>query len=208
MAPTLASRAHVRGNAIQAGRRMQVRAQRTQTAVEARKVAVLGAGGGIGQPLSLLLKMNSRIDDLALYDIGNIAGVAADLSHCNTPNAVAGYQGPENLAACLEGTEVVVIPAGVPRKPGMTRDDLFSINAGIVKGLVEACGKHCPKVSRGESKPTRQHFGGPASGIGREFLQEQPGQNGRCLYHERYPAVACTRISRRTFAHALPLTKH
>jgi len=126
---------------------MQVRAQRTQTTVEARKVAVLGAGGGIGQPLSLLLKMNSRITDLALYDIGNVAGVAADLSHCNTPNAVAGYQGEENLATCLEGTEVVVIPAGVPRKPGMTRDDLFSINAGIVKGLVEACGKHCPKVS-------------------------------------------------------------
>eukprot|EP00894_Picocystis_sp_ML_P002452 jgi/Pico_ML_1/52969/g3598.t2 len=90
--------------------------------------------------------MNSRITDLALYDIGNVAGVAADLSHCNTPNAVAGYQGEENLATCLEGTEVVVIPAGVPRKPGMTRDDLFSINAGIVKGLVEACGKHCPKA--------------------------------------------------------------
>ena len=44
---------------------------------------------------------------------------------------------------------MVIIPAGVPRKPGMTRDDLFKINAGIVKGLVEACGKHCPKVGGG-----------------------------------------------------------
>lgn len=44
------------------------------------------------------------------------------------------------------GCQLVVIPAGVPRKPGMTRDDLFNINAGIVKGLVEACAKACPKV--------------------------------------------------------------
>ena len=32
----------------------------------------------------------------------------------------------------------------MPRKPGMTRDDLFNTNAGIVKGLAEACAKHCP----------------------------------------------------------------
>ena len=42
------------------------------------------------------------------------------------------------------GCNVVVIPAGVPRKPGMTRDDLFNTNAGIVKGLAEACAKSCP----------------------------------------------------------------
>ena len=39
---------------------------------------------------------------------------------------------------------MVVIPAGVPRKPGMTRDDLFNTNAGIVKTLVEGCGKFAP----------------------------------------------------------------
>lgn len=38
----------------------------------------------------------------------------------------------------------MVIPAGVPRKPGMTRDDLFNTNASIVKGLAEACAKSCP----------------------------------------------------------------
>ncbi len=42
------------------------------------------------------------------------------------------------------GAKVVVIPAGVPRKPGMTRDDLFNTNASIVNGLAEACAKHCP----------------------------------------------------------------
>jgi malate dehydrogenase len=41
---------------------------------------------------------------------------------------------------------MVVIPAGVPRKPGMTRDDLFNTNASIVKGLAEACAKACPNA--------------------------------------------------------------
>lgn len=57
---------------------------RIHPTVVCSKVAVLGAAGGIGQPLSMLLKMNNMITDLALYDIANVAGVAADLSHCNT----------------------------------------------------------------------------------------------------------------------------
>ena len=50
------------------------------------------------------------------------------------------------IGSCLSGAHVVVIPAGVPRKPGMTRDDLFNTNALIVKGLAEACAKHCPNA--------------------------------------------------------------
>lgn len=57
-----------------------------------------------------------------------------------------GYVGNEQLAEALEGCDLVLIPAGVPRKPGMTRQDLFNINAGIVKGVVEAIAKHCPEV--------------------------------------------------------------
>ncbi|GBF94746.1 hypothetical protein Rsub_07629 [Raphidocelis subcapitata] len=111
-----------------------------------RKVAVLGAAGGIGQPLSLLMKMNPAVSQLSLYDVANVKGVAADISHVNTKAKVAGFEGPDSLADALKGCDLVIIPAGVPRKPGMTRDDLFKINAGIVKGLVEACGKHCPGV--------------------------------------------------------------
>ena len=58
-----------------------------------------------------------------------------------------GFIGDAELGAALEGADLVVIPAGVPRKPGMTRDDLFAINAGIVKTLITACAKHCPNVS-------------------------------------------------------------
>lgn len=42
--------------------------------------------------------------------------------------------------------DLVIIPAGVPRKPGMTRDDLFNINAGIVKTLCEGIAKCCPQA--------------------------------------------------------------
>jgi len=108
------------------------------------KVAVLGAAGGIGQPLALLIKMSPLVSDLHLYDIANVKGVAADISHCNTPSQVKDFTGASELAKCLNGVDVVVIPAGVPRKPGMTRDDLFNINAGIVRDLVSAVADNCP----------------------------------------------------------------
>ncbi|KAJ6301725.1 hypothetical protein OIU77_015939 [Salix suchowensis] len=115
-------------------------------AVPLRKVTVLGAAGGIGQPLSLLMKLNPLVSNLALYDIANTPGVAADISHINTRSEVVGYASDAELGKALEGADVVIIPAGVPRKPGMTRDDLFNINAGIVKGLCEAIAKYCPKA--------------------------------------------------------------
>ncbi|XP_045140609.1 malate dehydrogenase, mitochondrial [Echinops telfairi] len=110
------------------------------------KVAVLGASGGIGQPLSLLLKNSPLVSRLTLYDIAHTPGVAADLSHIETRAHVKGYLGPEQLPDCLKGCDVVVIPAGVPRKPGMTRDDLFNTNATIVATLAAACAQHCPEA--------------------------------------------------------------
>lgn len=110
------------------------------------KVTVLGASGGIGQPLSLLLKVNPLVSRLALHDIVHTPGVGADLSHICTGAQVSAHLGPEELKGALDGTDVVVIPAGVPRKPGMTRDDLFNMNASIVKNLVEAAAQHCPKA--------------------------------------------------------------
>lgn len=118
----------------------------TTTSRGVSNVAVLGAAGGIGQPLSLLLKQNENIKRLSLYDIVHTPGVAADLSHINTSAKVIGHVGEEQLAGALQGSEVVVIPAGVPRKPGMTRDDLFNTNATIVRNLAAACAKHCPKA--------------------------------------------------------------
>ncbi|KAI0298980.1 NAD-malate dehydrogenase [Multifurca ochricompacta] len=111
------------------------------------KAVVLGAAGGIGQPLALLLKTNPLITELGLFDIVNTPGVAADLSHIATPAKVEGYLPPDDgLAKTLKGADIVVIPAGVPRKPGMTRDDLFKINAGIVRDLATGIATTAPKA--------------------------------------------------------------
>lgn len=110
------------------------------------KVTLIGANGGIGQPLALLLKKNTAITHLSLYDIVGTPGVAADLSHINTPAKVTAHLGPSQLVEALEGANIVVVPAGVPRKPGMTRDDLFNTNAGIVRDVAEVSAKTCPNA--------------------------------------------------------------
>ena len=111
------------------------------------KVAVLGAAGGIGQPLSMILKNNLPAgSSLSLFDVAPFTpGVAKDLSHIPTDVTVDGFTG-DDLTKALEGADVVVIPAGVARKPGMTRDDLFNINAGIIANLVRNIAKTCPKA--------------------------------------------------------------
>ncbi|KAI8984897.1 malate dehydrogenase [Trametes punicea] len=119
--------------------------QFSSSAARQSKVAVLGAGGGIGQPLSLLLKLNHHVTELSLYDIRGAPGVAADVSHIDTASEVHGYPA-DKLDQALEGTDVVVIPAGVPRKPGMTRDDLFNTNASIVRDLAAAIARVSPKA--------------------------------------------------------------
>ena len=78
----------------------------------------MGAAGGIGQPLSLLLKQSPLVSHLALFDIAHTPGVAADLSHIETRAKVTGHIGDEQLADCVKDADVVLIPAGVPRKPG------------------------------------------------------------------------------------------
>ncbi len=114
------------------------------------KVAVLGAAGGIGQALSLLLKTQLPAgSELALYDVAPVVpGVAVDLSHIPTAVKVTGH-GKDDLGDALAGCDVVLIPAGVPRKPGMDRSDLFNINAGIVKNLIEGVAEHCPSACVG-----------------------------------------------------------
>merc|ERR1712176_132828 len=123
------------------------------------KVCVCGGAGGIGQPLSLLMGLDPNVGDLRIFDL-NIAmvpaaGVAADLGHLERKCSVQGHtmevgKNPiDHLEDCLTGCHLVLVPAGVPRKPGMTRDDLFATNADIAKGIVEACAKFCPDAVLG-----------------------------------------------------------
>lgn len=114
------------------------------------KVAVLGAAGGIGQALALLLKTNLPAGSvLSLYDIAPVTpGVAADLSHIPTDVSVVGFGG-EDPTPALEGADIVLISAGVARKPGMDRADLFNVNAGIVKNLIEKVAVTSPNACIG-----------------------------------------------------------
>jgi malate dehydrogenase len=126
---------------------------------KALKVCVCGGAGGIGQPLSLLMAMDSNVSELCVFDLSVAAvapaGVAADLSHIEKKCSVKGYvmevgKNPiDYLEECLTGCNLVLVPAGVPRKPGQSRDDLFKINAGIAKGICEAAAKFCPDAVLG-----------------------------------------------------------
>ena len=95
-------------------------------------------------PTLILLasKITTASSTLDTEQIPTLAKVTGHLPH---PGAWP-PKGNDGLEAALTGAKVVVIPAGVPRKPGMTRDDLFNTNAGIVKSLVEGCAKYCPEA--------------------------------------------------------------
>jgi len=114
------------------------------------KVAVLGAAGGIGQALALLLKTQLPSgSELSLYDIAPVTpGVAVDLSHIPTAVKIKGFSG-EDATPALVGADIVLISAGVARKPGMDRSDLFNVNAGIVRNLVSQVAKTCPAAMIG-----------------------------------------------------------
>jgi malate dehydrogenase len=123
------------------------------------KVTVCGGAGGIGQPLSLLMAMDENVAELNVFDL-NIAmvpaeGVAADLSHLEFMSKVKAYtlnkedKPIDKLEECLSGCDLVLVPAGLPRRPGMTRADLLGVNAGIAKNIVEACARYCPNAMIG-----------------------------------------------------------
>jgi len=120
------------------------------------KVCVVGGAGGIGQPLCMLMAMDPNVAELCVYDLTlamvPAEGVAADISHLNKKVKVKGYafdkddKAIDKAGECLSGCHLVLIPAGVPRKPGQDRKDLLNINAGIAKNIVEACAKYCPNA--------------------------------------------------------------
>merc|ERR1712113_632090 len=102
------------------------------------------------------MALDDNVGELSVYDLTIAmvppAGVAADLGHLEKKVKVKGYaksleeKAIDVLGDCLTGCNLVLVPAGMPRKPGQTRDDLFKINANIAKEVVEACAKYCPNA--------------------------------------------------------------
>lgn len=110
------------------------------------KIAIVGAGGNVGASVAQWAAVK-ELGDLVLIDIkaAPAEGRALDLTQCgpwegfNNTSFVATDK-PEAMA----GADVVVMTAGVPRKPGQTREELIGVNAGIVKGICTDIRKHAP----------------------------------------------------------------
>lgn len=112
------------------------------------KVSVIGAGN-VGASCAEYLAMRNIAAEVVLLDIkqGFAEGKAMDLSQCATTNGFdTRLIGVTNDYKATAGSDVVVITSGIPRKPGMTREELIDINAGIVKTVSENILKNSPNT--------------------------------------------------------------
>lgn len=110
------------------------------------KISLIGSGA-IGGTLAHLLSMK-QLYDIVLFDINkNLAiGKALDISQSlninHSDSNIIGTDNYENIA----GSDAIIITAGIPRKPGMSRDDLISTNAAIIKNVAENVKKYAPNT--------------------------------------------------------------
>jgi malate dehydrogenase len=113
-----------------------------------KKIALIGAGN-IGGELAALAA-RKELGDVWLFDIPEKVGVAQGKALDLEQNgAVLGYDaGIKGTASWddIAGSDVVIITAGVPRKPGMSRDDLLTINLKIIRGVAENLKAKCPNA--------------------------------------------------------------
>ncbi len=109
-----------------------------------KKIALVGAGM-IGGTLAHLAAMK-EMGDIVLFDIaeGMPAGKALDLSQAGPVEGFdANLKGTSDYKD-IAGADVVIVTAGVPRKPGMSRDDLLGINLKVMKAVGEGIKNNCP----------------------------------------------------------------
>src|SRR5262245_30219519 len=113
-----------------------------------KKIALIGAGN-IGGELAALVARR-ELGDVVLFDIPEKAGLAQGKALDLEQNgAVLAYdaeiRGTGNWDDCA-GADVVIVTAGVPRKPGMSRDDLLSVNLKIIRAVAENVRTKCPNA--------------------------------------------------------------
>ena len=110
------------------------------------KITVVGAGN-VGATCANVIAHKELVKEVILLDIkqGIAEGKALDIWQTSGVNNYdTRVTGVTNDYARTAGSDVVVITSGLPRKPGMSRDDLISTNAGIVKSVTENIIKHSP----------------------------------------------------------------
>jgi malate dehydrogenase len=111
-----------------------------------KKIALIGAGM-IGGTLAHLAA-KKEMGDIVLFDIaeGIPQGKALDLSQCGPIEGFDARITGTNDYADIAGADVVIVTAGVPRKPGMSRDDLLGINLKVMKAVGAGIKEHCPNT--------------------------------------------------------------
>jgi len=110
------------------------------------KIALVG-GGQVGGTIALLAGLK-ELGDIVLFDVvdGMPQGKALDIVQGSTIEGYDAIIAGTNDYAAIAGADVVVVTAGIPRKPGMSRDDLIGTNAKIVATVGAAIRKHCPEA--------------------------------------------------------------
>jgi malate dehydrogenase len=110
------------------------------------KIALVGSGQ-IGGTLALLAGLK-ELGDVVLFDIveGVPQGKALDLAQGSAIEDYDAAIAGTNSYADLAGADVVIVTAGIPRKPGMSRDDLIGTNAKVITAVGESIKKYCPKA--------------------------------------------------------------
>lgn len=111
-----------------------------------KKIALVGAGN-IGGTLAHLVALKN-LGDVVLFDIaeGVPQGKALDLSQCAPVEGFDASIIGTNDYKDIKDSDVVIVTAGVPRKPGMSRDDLLGINANVMKAVGEGIQNNCPNA--------------------------------------------------------------
>ena len=110
------------------------------------KIALIGAGQ-IGGTLAHLAAIK-ELGDVVLFDIaeGTPQGKALDIAQSGPSAGFDAALKGANDYADIEGADVCIVTAGVPRKPGMSRDDLLGINLKVMKSVGEGIAKHAPNA--------------------------------------------------------------
>lgn len=112
------------------------------------KISVIGAGN-VGASVAEYCAMKELANTIVLLDIkeGYAEGKAMDLNQCATLNGFNSHiVGSTNDYTKTAGSDVVIITSGMPRKPGMTREELIGVNAGIVKSVTASVLEHSPET--------------------------------------------------------------
>ena len=111
------------------------------------KISLIGAGQ-IGGTLAHLIGLKELVDEVVLFDVasGIAKGKALDIAQSSSVDGFnVKLSGTDNYED-IKNSDVIIVTAGVPRKPGMSRDDLLGINLKIIKQVAEGIKQHAPKA--------------------------------------------------------------